>query len=328
MSKTTSRSVFIGNIPYGLTEEQITDIFSSAGKVLSFRLVYDRESGRPKGFGFAEYPDADSAASAVRNLNDHEVLGRKLRVDFSASNDNDNNNEDSGANMNNQHHHALQYNSAPVSSPAATSQNGPFQLPQGIELNDGLACTDSISRTLSTLPPAQLLDVFVQMKQLVATDQSKATDLLRQAPQLAYALFQGLLLMGLVSTEALSSVVEQATAPPPPPVVPVQPPQQQMYHQPPPMVAPGYPPNYGGQPAPQFGQMGTPPVHGMPYAPPPPQYQQTLPQQRGPPVQPPPAMDPALIQQVLNMSQELIDQLPPQDKAQFLALRASLTGSG
>lgn len=76
MSKQPSKSVFVGNIPYGnpalhqnynrleltffagLTEEQITDIFSSAGKVLSFRLVYDRETGRPKGFGFAEYPDA------------------------------------------------------------------------------------------------------------------------------------------------------------------------------------------------------------------------------------------------------------------------------
>lgn len=42
----------------GLTEEQIIDIFSSAGKVLNFRLVYDRETGRPKGFGFAEYPDS------------------------------------------------------------------------------------------------------------------------------------------------------------------------------------------------------------------------------------------------------------------------------
>jgi cleavage stimulation factor subunit 2 len=42
----------------GLTEEQIVDIFSSAGKVVSFRLVYDRETGRPKGFGFAEYPDS------------------------------------------------------------------------------------------------------------------------------------------------------------------------------------------------------------------------------------------------------------------------------
>lgn len=123
--KLPSKSVFVGNIPYGrlsphcsyflvltnhslgLTEEQITDIFSSAGKVLSFRLVYDRETGRPKGFGFAEYPDSgnfnqtvsslylntrswsnirlksDSAASAVRNLNDFEIMNRKLRVDFS-----------------------------------------------------------------------------------------------------------------------------------------------------------------------------------------------------------------------------------------------------
>lgn len=95
------------NHSLGLTEEQITDIFSSAGKVLSFRLVYDRETGRPKGFGFAEYPDSgnfnqtvsslylntrswsnirlksDSAASAVRNLNDFEIMNRKLRVDFS-----------------------------------------------------------------------------------------------------------------------------------------------------------------------------------------------------------------------------------------------------
>lgn len=68
----------MGNIPYGkdastsviqkphstdtsrsgLSEEQISELFSSAGQVLNFRLVYDRETGRPKGFGFAEYPDA------------------------------------------------------------------------------------------------------------------------------------------------------------------------------------------------------------------------------------------------------------------------------
>lgn len=44
----------------GLTEEQIKDIFGSAGKVMSFRLVYDRETGRPKGFGFVEFPDSGS----------------------------------------------------------------------------------------------------------------------------------------------------------------------------------------------------------------------------------------------------------------------------
>lgn len=60
-TKPPSRVVFVGNIPYGLSEEQISDIFSTAGKVLNFRLVYDRETGRPKGFGFAEYPDAGKA---------------------------------------------------------------------------------------------------------------------------------------------------------------------------------------------------------------------------------------------------------------------------
>lgn len=73
-SRQPSRVVFVGNIPYGecrdvaaicalltpcagLTEEQITEIFSGAGRVTNFRLVYDRETGRPKGFGFAEFPD-------------------------------------------------------------------------------------------------------------------------------------------------------------------------------------------------------------------------------------------------------------------------------
>ncbi len=47
----------------GLSEEQISDIFSSAGRVVNFRLVYDRENGKPKGFGFAEYPDAGESVA-------------------------------------------------------------------------------------------------------------------------------------------------------------------------------------------------------------------------------------------------------------------------
>ncbi|KAL8816047.1 MAG: hypothetical protein Q9191_008390, partial [Dirinaria sp. TL-2023a] len=82
-SEKPGRVVFIGNIPYGLTEEQIVHILSSVGQVLNFRLVYDNDTGRPKGFGFAEFNDTDAAASAVRNLNNHEVMGRQLRVDFS-----------------------------------------------------------------------------------------------------------------------------------------------------------------------------------------------------------------------------------------------------
>ncbi len=45
--------------------------------------MVDSATGKPKGFGFADFADADAAASAVRNLNDYEIMNRKLRVDFS-----------------------------------------------------------------------------------------------------------------------------------------------------------------------------------------------------------------------------------------------------
>ena len=46
-----------------------------------YRIVYDRETGRPKGFGFCEYQDPQSAQNAMRNLNGYEIAGRTLRVD-------------------------------------------------------------------------------------------------------------------------------------------------------------------------------------------------------------------------------------------------------
>eukprot|EP00903_Cladosiphon_okamuranus_P015694 g14489.t2 len=75
--------VFVGNIPFGTTEEQLHQIFSEAGGVVSIRLVLDFETGRPKGFAFVEYEDAATALSAIRNLNGYECNNRPLRVNFS-----------------------------------------------------------------------------------------------------------------------------------------------------------------------------------------------------------------------------------------------------
>jgi cleavage stimulation factor subunit 2 len=155
------------------------------------------------------------------------------------------------------------------------------------------------------------------MKTLTSTDPAKATELLQQAPQLSYAIFQALLLMGLVSTEALSSVVEAAAGQPAP-----IPPLQQGYAGPP---IGSYPPGYPPPPPHMSGQLGmqmaTPPVQGHgAYAPPPPQHRAPIAQQPAP--QALPDSD-ALMQQVLAMPQELIDSLPPADRAQLMALRAS-----
>ncbi|MCJ1255650.1 hypothetical protein MMC24_003467 [Lignoscripta atroalba] len=308
------RVIFIGNIPYGLTEEQIIDIFSTVGKVLSFRLVYDNDTGRPKGFGFAEFADTDAAASAVRNLDKHQIMGRELRVDFSHVGGK----EDVAP---------AGYTAQPPQPPNGYGQppmsNGLPPLPPGVDLQPGLTCPDAISKTLSTLPAPQLLDILSQMKSLVMGDPNKATELLKQAPQLSYAIFQALLLMGLVDTSVLASVVEQASAPPPAPpptLAPVPPPAQI----PPPRPLPVYQPPPPQQQQPQYPQypqiagqthVATPPIHQQAYQPPPPVQQQQ---------QPPNQQE--LLKQVLEMPQWQVDALPPAERGQIMALRQQFGG--
>ncbi|PHH67167.1 hypothetical protein CDD81_2936 [Ophiocordyceps australis] len=294
-SRPPSRVVFVGNIPYGLSEEQITDIFSSAGKVERFRLVYDSETGRPKGFGFADYPDTDSASSAVRNLNDFEIMGRKLRVDFSnehKSGDDDNNQLSSIQNA-----HAA--NGAGAMHSYASQPTSLPPLPVGKDMPPGLTCTDAISRTLNTLPPSQLLDILHQMKALASSDSQRATELLQQAPQLAYAVFQALLLMGLVSPEAIQSVAE-------PGAVLTQP------------SAAAFPTQIAGYSAAgAAGSTNTPPAAAVPYAPPASAPQSYVAQAAA--VQD----SDALIRQVMELPQAQIDLLPEAEKQQILALRAT-----
>lgn len=261
--------------------------------------MYDKETGRPKGFGFAEFADADAAASAVRNLNDYDLMGRKLRVDWSnesGSGDNVPASRDAPPAMNGQ---------APVPVPAPTaSALGP--LPPGVELPPNLTCPDAISRTLSTLPPDQLLDILSQMKGLVMTDPAKATELLRQAPQLAYAIFQSLLLLQLVDPSILGSLVETSAVPAQAPPI-----QQQPLAARPPVNYPIYPPQAAPTPQPQ------PPIP-QPYAQPPPQQQQQ---------QQPPAIDQnALYAQVMALTPQQIDQLTPEYRAQIVQIRQMLMG--
>lgn len=297
----------------GGTEELIIETLGRVGKVNNFRLVYDKETGRPKGFGFAEFEDADAAASAVRNLNDYDLMGRKLRVDWS----NDNGSGDNAPSTQNPPLHTMMNGQAPEQAQAQQASTlGP--LPPGVALPPNLTCPDAISRTLSTLPPEQLLDILSQMKGLVMTDPAKATELLRQAPQLAYAIFQSLLLLQLVDPQILGSIVEsQPAAPAPvaqiPPVQPQAPPGR------PPMNYPIYPPPAAPTPQPQA------PVP-QPYAQPP------TPQQyaQAPPAQPAAvAMDQqALYAQVMALTPQQIDQLTPEYRAQIMQIRQMLMAGG
>src|SRR5580658_11113758 len=71
--------IYVGNLPFTATDADIRTLFSQHGTVESVSLPTDRETGRPRGFGFVEMSQAD-AARAIQSLNGHDMGGRPLRV--------------------------------------------------------------------------------------------------------------------------------------------------------------------------------------------------------------------------------------------------------
>ena len=75
--------IYVGNLSYKVTDEDLRSLFATHGEVTSARVVTDRSTGQSKGFGFVEMPDRETADKAINALNGEEVDGRKLRVNES-----------------------------------------------------------------------------------------------------------------------------------------------------------------------------------------------------------------------------------------------------
>ena len=73
-------SIYVGNLPYDCTEEQVVELFKPFGEVNRATLVTDRETNRPRGFGFVEMPDDGEARKAIEALSGKELSGRPLTV--------------------------------------------------------------------------------------------------------------------------------------------------------------------------------------------------------------------------------------------------------
>jgi cold-inducible RNA-binding protein len=75
-----AKKLYVGNIPYDLTNEDLQDMFKDHGSVLSANIITDKYSGRSKGFGFVEMENDDEAVTAIESLNEKEINGRKILV--------------------------------------------------------------------------------------------------------------------------------------------------------------------------------------------------------------------------------------------------------
>lgn len=139
---------------------------------MSLKLVFDRESGKPKGYGFCEYKDQETALSAMRNLNGFEIGGRTLRVDNACT-------EKSRMEM-----------AALLSGPQVENPYG--------DHCDAESAPEIISKTVASLPPEQMYELMKQMKECIQNNPHEARQMLLQNPQLAYALLQAQVVMRIL----------------------------------------------------------------------------------------------------------------------------------
>jgi len=73
-------NIYVGNLPYGLTDDELRDVFSEFGEVATVNIITDKFSGQSKGFGFVEMPSNSEADEAIKALNGSALKGRNIKV--------------------------------------------------------------------------------------------------------------------------------------------------------------------------------------------------------------------------------------------------------
>ena len=231
------RSIFVANIAFETTEDQLKSVLSEVGPVVNLKLIYDPATGKPRGFGFCEYQDAETAMSAVRNLSGREVSGRPLRID-SATNAPGENFRGGGG--------------------VASTQPGPIEPPiYGAQVPPE-AAPEAITKAVASLPPEQMFELMKQMKWCIQHNPEETKQLLLHNPQLAYALLQAQVVMRIVDLETAQNMLHRVPRGAPLPQQQQQQPQPQVQEPPP-------PPQHRGVPLPPPVQ---PPLREAPPGPP------------------------------------------------------------
>ncbi|KUG27473.1 rna-binding protein [hydrocarbon metagenome] len=75
-----SKNIYVGNLPFRASEDNVRDLFAQYGAVSMVKLISDRETGKPRGFGFVEMDDDAEADAAIEALNGKDYEGRSLKV--------------------------------------------------------------------------------------------------------------------------------------------------------------------------------------------------------------------------------------------------------
>jgi len=341
--------IFVGNLAFSTTEDQLLQAFSELGRIIKVRMVTDLETGKPRGFAFIEFEDPQAALSAIRNMNDYELNGRRIRVNFSnsshletlagklgmdmsqtsnnsSSNTGGSTNKNStGASINND---ISNLNTSGISNSASGGVKNVKQEFNSSSMND--VGTQAVADALKSMTKAEMYDVISKLKDVADRDADEARKLLCAHPQLPEAILHLMSKLEMIQTpnNTNAPVVPVLDIPPPPPPPTQQPPPQPQRAADPrsAMLRPADPRARVADP-----RSRPPPPPPTAIAPPPNPPPPPIPLPVPPPPPPPPpagalGLDPALVQQVLSLTPQQISQLPPDKQASIIALRQQITG--
>jgi len=189
--KKESRCVFVGNIPYDASEPSIVEFFSSvAGSDgCNLRMVYDKATGQPKGYGFIEFGTCSQAQSAIRNLDGKIFRGRSISV------------------------HEAEDNSVRKERTNKRRTREPTFL----------RTKDEVYKVVKELQQPSKVDILNEIRELIRKQEQGARNLLMENPQLAQALLLMHLDFDMCSKKELMKVVEPVIEPTKPQLLPQQP---------------------------------------------------------------------------------------------------------
>ena len=189
------REVFVGNIAYETTEEQLEEVFREVGPVVKFRLIFDRHTGQSKGYGFCSFPDADTAQSAIRNLHGRSLNGRPLRVNRAG--------KKSDLNL--------------PRSPDRYNRQWELSSQGRQQRQEAWNCEPdtihTIDATLNNMGQAKIYEFVEAMQNLLKRDPTVARTLLDTHPSLCYTILQAQVRLDMISVERVENLVYSTQVP-------------------------------------------------------------------------------------------------------------------
>eukprot|EP00934_Nitzschia_sp_Nitz4_P006915 Nitzschia sp. Nitz4//scaffold3_size479765//369181//370285//NITZ4_000155-RA/size479765-processed-gene-1.537-mRNA-1//-1//CDS//3329550923//6905//frame0 len=309
--------VFVGNLAFNTTEEQLHQAFSELGRVIKVRLVTDADTGKPRGFAFVEFEDPQAALSAIRNMNDYELNGRRIRVNFS----------------NSSHLEALAGKlgmdlSQQTQRPAATTNTTTTGSSQPTS-----AGTNAVSDALKAMSKGEMYDVVAKLKEIADRDPDEARRILSGHPQLPEAILFVMSKLDMVqtpiATEGAGAMLPPTAGVAAPSARAADPRARAMDPRAAAAAAASDP--RASIPAPPAAAA---PPRADPRARVDPRARAAAPPMVPPSQLPPPPppgvanLDPALVQQVMSLTPQQISQLPPDKQRSILELRQQIGSSG